>query len=359
VHAGWPSVLLADFFILKAYKQGVQISVGGPIIIGGSIVVVTMMGLFLGEKMTLLKAVSILMIASGASILGAFRAEDKRIEENLRLKSNQGGPCHSLFIGFKPLAHADNLIGLESDSPVELDHSALLARIWTLIFGNPSPATAIRLPPPFSGRVPAAELRRNRQVVEPAPVTLVAGHNVPPARRRRTRPGTTRVEPEAFVDIPIRVIPGNNQVAVLPQLNDRCAVNRLKEPDLDLHGRNVPSRVSLTTSNVRPKYSQISRLPETKDPSRLCAALGVCRKRRALIQNQHRTALIIRPDQRNDILAGLGKSIRCTFSLCSTSGAYFRNPSTAAQSGRKRAAFVVVKTRFQQKQRRFRMSHLL
>jgi bacterial/archaeal transporter family protein len=65
------SVLLADFFILKAYKQGVQISIGGPIIIGGSIVVVTLMGLFLGEKMTWLKAISILMIVSGASVLGS------------------------------------------------------------------------------------------------------------------------------------------------------------------------------------------------------------------------------------------------------------------------------------------------
>lgn len=66
------SVLLADFFILKAYKQGVPISVGGPIIIGGSIVVVTLVGLFLGEKITWLKAVSILMIVSGASILGSL-----------------------------------------------------------------------------------------------------------------------------------------------------------------------------------------------------------------------------------------------------------------------------------------------
>jgi transporter family protein len=66
------SVLLADFFILKAYKQGVQISIGGPIIIGGSIVVVSRMGLFLGERMTLLKALSILMIVSGASILGSM-----------------------------------------------------------------------------------------------------------------------------------------------------------------------------------------------------------------------------------------------------------------------------------------------
>ena len=66
------SVLLADYFILKAYKQGVPISIGGPIIIGGSIIVVTLIGVFLGEKMNLLKALSILMIVSGASILGSL-----------------------------------------------------------------------------------------------------------------------------------------------------------------------------------------------------------------------------------------------------------------------------------------------
>ncbi len=44
---------------------------GPPIIIGGSIVVVTLMGLFLGEKITWLKALSILMIVCGASILGS------------------------------------------------------------------------------------------------------------------------------------------------------------------------------------------------------------------------------------------------------------------------------------------------
>jgi transporter family protein len=66
------SVLLADYFILKAYKQGLQISIGGPIIIGGGILVVTLMGIFLGERMTLLKAFSILMIITGASILGSL-----------------------------------------------------------------------------------------------------------------------------------------------------------------------------------------------------------------------------------------------------------------------------------------------
>ena len=66
------SVLTADYFILKAYKQGLAVSVGGPILIGGGILVVTLMGVFLGEKMTLLKALSILMILTGASILGSL-----------------------------------------------------------------------------------------------------------------------------------------------------------------------------------------------------------------------------------------------------------------------------------------------
>jgi transporter family protein len=67
------SVLAADVFILKAYKQGLPVSVGGPIVIGGGIVVVTIAGLALGERMTLLKGASILMILCGASILAGSR----------------------------------------------------------------------------------------------------------------------------------------------------------------------------------------------------------------------------------------------------------------------------------------------
>jgi transporter family protein len=66
------SVLAADVFIIKAYKQGLPVSIGGPIVIGGGIVVVTLAGLLLGERMTVLKAVSILMILCGASILGSM-----------------------------------------------------------------------------------------------------------------------------------------------------------------------------------------------------------------------------------------------------------------------------------------------
>jgi transporter family protein len=67
------SVLAADYFILKAYKMGLAVSVGGPIIIGGGIIVVTLAGVLLGEKMTLLKAFSILLILAGASILGTLQ----------------------------------------------------------------------------------------------------------------------------------------------------------------------------------------------------------------------------------------------------------------------------------------------
>jgi transporter family protein len=67
------SVLAADVFILKAYKQGLPVSVGGPIVIGGGIVVVTLAGLLLGERMTLLKGASILMILCGASLLAGSR----------------------------------------------------------------------------------------------------------------------------------------------------------------------------------------------------------------------------------------------------------------------------------------------
>jgi transporter family protein len=66
------SVLAADVFIIKAYKQGLPVSIGGPIVIGGGIVVVTLAGLLLGERMTVLKGVSILMILCGASILGSM-----------------------------------------------------------------------------------------------------------------------------------------------------------------------------------------------------------------------------------------------------------------------------------------------
>jgi transporter family protein len=66
------SVLSADYFALKAYNSGLPVSIGGPIVIGGSILVVSLAGVLAGEGLTLLKAVSIIMILVGASILAAL-----------------------------------------------------------------------------------------------------------------------------------------------------------------------------------------------------------------------------------------------------------------------------------------------
>ena len=65
-------VLSADYFALRAYNQGMPVSIGGPIIIGGSIVLVSVAGFIMGDKMSFLKLISILMIIAGASTLAGL-----------------------------------------------------------------------------------------------------------------------------------------------------------------------------------------------------------------------------------------------------------------------------------------------
>ena len=58
-----------DIFALKAYGSGLPISIGGPIIIGGSIAVAAVVGLILGEMVSLSKIVGILFVVIGVCIL--------------------------------------------------------------------------------------------------------------------------------------------------------------------------------------------------------------------------------------------------------------------------------------------------
>ncbi len=58
-----------DYFALKAYGSGLAISVVGPIIIAGSIAITVLIGLFLGESITLAKALGLLFVIVGAVIL--------------------------------------------------------------------------------------------------------------------------------------------------------------------------------------------------------------------------------------------------------------------------------------------------
>lgn len=64
--------LAIDYFALKAYGSGLAVSVAGPIIIGGSIAVAIIIGLFMGESLTLMKALGIIFVIMGASILATF-----------------------------------------------------------------------------------------------------------------------------------------------------------------------------------------------------------------------------------------------------------------------------------------------
>ncbi len=58
-----------DFMGLTAYARGLPITVGGPIIIGGSIAVATLMGFLLGEPMPVSKVVAIAFVVIGAASL--------------------------------------------------------------------------------------------------------------------------------------------------------------------------------------------------------------------------------------------------------------------------------------------------
>lgn len=64
--------LAIDYFALKSYGTGLAVSVAGPIIIGGSIAVAAIIGLFLGESLTLIKLLGLILVIGGASILAVY-----------------------------------------------------------------------------------------------------------------------------------------------------------------------------------------------------------------------------------------------------------------------------------------------
>lgn len=66
------AALAIDYFALKAYGSGLEISVGGPIIIGGSIAVASTIGFFLGESITLVKVLGLVLVIAGSVILATY-----------------------------------------------------------------------------------------------------------------------------------------------------------------------------------------------------------------------------------------------------------------------------------------------
>lgn len=60
-----------DFLALQAYSRGLSLTIGGPLIIGGSIAVATIFGFFLGDSVTILKLIALALLVSGAALLAA------------------------------------------------------------------------------------------------------------------------------------------------------------------------------------------------------------------------------------------------------------------------------------------------
>jgi multidrug transporter EmrE-like cation transporter len=63
-----------DFFVLKAYASGLPVTIGGPVIIGGSIAIATIVGFFLGDSVTAQKIIGISLVAIGAVVLARISA---------------------------------------------------------------------------------------------------------------------------------------------------------------------------------------------------------------------------------------------------------------------------------------------
>ena len=58
-----------DFLALQAYSKGLPISIGGPIIIGGSVAVATIIGFVLGDSITWIKIFGIALLIAGTVVL--------------------------------------------------------------------------------------------------------------------------------------------------------------------------------------------------------------------------------------------------------------------------------------------------
>ena|SRR3989344_7691455 len=61
-----------DFLALQAYSRGLSLTIGGPIIIGGSMAIAVLIGFLLGESVTLMKILGIVLIVAGGAVLAAL-----------------------------------------------------------------------------------------------------------------------------------------------------------------------------------------------------------------------------------------------------------------------------------------------
>lgn len=63
------SAFFIDFLSLQAYSKGLSLTIGGPIIIGGSVAIAIIVGFLLGDTITALKVFGLVLLIVGAIIL--------------------------------------------------------------------------------------------------------------------------------------------------------------------------------------------------------------------------------------------------------------------------------------------------
>ena len=68
------SIFVLDYFALRAYEQGLEISIGAPTLAGGSVVLASLIGFALGEEIHPLKIVGALLVVAGVVLLSRVSA---------------------------------------------------------------------------------------------------------------------------------------------------------------------------------------------------------------------------------------------------------------------------------------------
>ncbi len=66
------SAFFIDYLALQAYSKGLSLTIGGPIIIGGSMAVAVAVGFMMGEPLNFAKIAGILFIIVGGMILAIY-----------------------------------------------------------------------------------------------------------------------------------------------------------------------------------------------------------------------------------------------------------------------------------------------
>ena len=67
-------VFAVDYFSLRAYDQGLEVSLGAPIIASGAILLPAVVGPILGERISAAKIVGIVLIGAGVLVLTRMSA---------------------------------------------------------------------------------------------------------------------------------------------------------------------------------------------------------------------------------------------------------------------------------------------